>query len=95
MIRCYHRVQKELLPEYVRTPSTLVKVVDFLLTNFINVRECNDNFKRPMENEKIRDTNYHDLWEYINDRLMQVRIEMSHLEFKDEDILSIDFSYLF
>lgn len=48
-----------------------------------------------MENEKIRDTNYHDLWEYINDRLLQVRIEMSHLEFKDEDILSIDFSYLF
>lgn len=48
MVRCFHQIQKPFTPEYVRTPDTLHKTVDFLLYNFLEADDPTSNFKKPI-----------------------------------------------
>ena len=70
MIREYCRIPKEPTPEYLRTPDTLIKTIDFLLYNFIDADIKEKDVKKPLDGDKIRSLKYEDIWEYINDRLL-------------------------
>ena len=79
MIREYCRIPKEPTPEYLRTPDTLIKTIDFLLYNFIDADIKEKDVKKPIDGDKIRNLKYEDIWEYVNDRLLQVRYELTQI----------------
>ncbi|CAD8178515.1 unnamed protein product [Paramecium octaurelia] len=88
IIRAYKQEQKPFVPEYVRTPDTLCKTVDFLLLNFLNADDPDpdSDFKKPMQGGNPRDIVYEDIYEFIHDRLKQIQVELNYLQYEDESI---------
>lgn len=72
MIRKYNRggigSTKLSTPTYVRSPSCLIKTVDYIIENVIDA-DSYEHFKEPIENGKSRKINFHDIHNFTNDRL--------------------------
>ncbi|CAD8107016.1 unnamed protein product [Paramecium sonneborni] len=89
IIRSFKQEQKPFVPEYVRTPDTLCKTIDFILSNFLKADEPDSDFKKPMKGDIPRDIIYEDIYEFINDRFKQIIVELNYLQYQNDNIYGI------